>query len=93
MREYRIKRGHKPDLEKLISEYYGVNGDVFSGTQFNVDGIGDINIKQEKNSIFIDIVPPKTLSSDYSIIKKWNEFLFEATGKTVKERKKEFGKI
>ncbi len=93
MREYKIKKGYNPDLEKLISTYYGAKGDIYKGIQFEVDGIGDINMKQEKNSLFVNIVPPKTVCSDYDIIKKWNEFLFEATGKTSKERKKEFGKI
>ena len=60
---------------------------------FEVDGIGKINMKQEKSILCVDIVPPKTVCSDYSIVKKWNDFLFEATGKTSKERKKEFGKI
>ena len=49
--------------------------------------------KLTKNSLLVDIVPPKKISGDYSIIKKWNDFLFEATGKTTKERKKEFGKV
>jgi len=93
MREYKIKKGYNPDLEKLISTYYGAKGDIYKGIQFEVDGIGDINMKQEKNSLFVNIVPPKTVCSDYDIIKKWNEFLFEATGKTSKERKKEFGKV
>lgn len=92
MREYKIKKGHNPDLEKIISTYYGAKGDIYKGIQFEVDGIGDINIKQEKNSLIVNIIPPKTVCSDYNIIKKWNEFLFEATGKTTKERKKEFGK-
>ena len=92
MREYRIKRGHNPDLARIISNYYGVKGDIFKGINFMVEGVGKINVKQEKSSIFVDIIPPEKLCSDYSIIKKWNEFLFEATGKTVKERKKEFGK-
>ena len=93
MREYRIKRGYKPDLEKLISNYYGANGDIYKGIDFDVEGIGKINIKKDKNSIFVNIIPPKKVCSDYNIIKKWNEFLFDATGKTTKERKKEFGKI
>jgi hypothetical protein len=50
-------------------------------------------MKQEKASLFIDIVPPKKVCGDYNIIKKWNDFLFEATGKDTKERKKEFGKV
>ena len=93
MREYKIKRGHKADLEKLISTCFGAKGDVYEGIKFEVEGIGKISMKEEKNSLFIDIVPPKKICGDYSIIKKWNTFLFEATGKDVKERKKEFGKI
>lgn len=93
MREYKIKRGHNPDIEGLISKHFGAKGDIFEGMNFEVDGIGKIDIKQEKNSLFVEIVPPKKISNDYSIIKKWNTFLFEATGKDTKERKKDFGKI
>jgi hypothetical protein len=93
MREYRIKRGHNPDLHALVSEYYGAKGDITQGMQFSVEGIGTITMRHEKNSLFIDIVPPKKVCSDYTIIKKWNDFLLMATGKDTKERKKEFGKI
>jgi len=93
MREYGIKRGHNPDINALVSKYFGAKGDVSTGIKFSVDGIGDVSMKQEKNSLIIDIVPPKKVCSDYSIIKKWNNFLFEATGKDTKERKKEFSKI
>jgi len=93
MREYRIKRGHNADIGALVKKHFGANGDIFKGMKFEVEGIGEIDIRQEKNSLFIDIVPPKKVSSDYNIIKTWNTFLFEATGKDTKERKKEFGKI
>lgn len=93
MREYRIKRGYNPDIEAVISKFFGVSGDIEKGMSFEVEGIGKIDMKQEKKSLFIDIEPPKKVCGDYSIIKKWNEFLFEATGKNTKERKKEFGKI
>jgi hypothetical protein len=93
MREYKIKRGHNPDLNALIMSYYGAKGDITQGMQFSVEGIGTVTIKQVKSSLFIDIVPPKTVCGDYNIIKKWNEFLFVTTGKDTKERKKEFGKI
>ena len=93
MREYKIKRGHNPDLNALVSRYFGAKGDIVKGMQFSVEGIGAITIKHEKSSLFIDIVPPKTACGDYNIIKKWNEFLFEATGKDTKERKKDFGKV
>jgi len=93
MREYRIKRGHNPDISALIDKFFGVKGDINTGMKFEVDGIGKIDMKQEKNLLIVDIEPPKTVSGDYSIIKKWNLFLFEATGKDTKERKKDFGKI
>jgi hypothetical protein len=93
MREYRIKRGYDPDINAIIKEYFDVSGDVTKGFCFEVKGIGKIEMKQEKKSLFIDIEPPKEICGDYSIIKKWNNFLFDATGKTTKERKKEFGKI
>jgi hypothetical protein len=92
MREYKIKKDHNPDLNALISKHFGKKGDISKGMEFKVDGIGKINIKQEKKSLIVDIEPPKKICSDYDIIKKWNTFLFEATGKSSKERKKEFGK-
>lgn len=93
MREYKIKKGRNPNIRALVSKYFGVKGDISKGIQFTVEGIGDVSMKQEKASLFIDIVPPKKVCGDYNIIKKWNEFLFEATGKDTKERKKEFGKV
>ncbi len=93
MREYIIKRGHNRDINTLLFDYFGVKGDVSQGVNFEVPSIGKISIRQEKLSLFIDTVPSKNVSGDFSIIKKWNEFLFDATGKTTKERKKEFGKV
>jgi len=93
MREYSIKRGHDVDINSLIAKYFGADGDVADGIQFTAEGIGQVSLKREKNRLLIDIVPPKKITGDGTIIQKWNEFLFEATGKDAKERKKEFGKI
>jgi hypothetical protein len=93
MREYTIKRGHNTDINKLISTYFGAKGDIYKGVDFETEGIGKVHMKQEKNKLIIDITPPKTVCGDFSVIKRWNQFLFEATGKDTKERKKEFGKI
>ena len=93
MREYKIKRGHNADIEKLVSSYFGATGDIHKGITFTTEGIGDVSMKVEKNSLFVDITPPKKVCNDYLIIKKWNQFLFEATGKDTKERKKEYSKI
>jgi len=93
MREYKIKRGHNSDIEMLVTKHFGAKGDVHKGIQFEVEGIGKVDMKQEKDSLFINIEPPKKVCGDYNIIKKWNTFLFEATGKDAKERKKEFSKL
>ena len=93
MREYRIKKGYNPDIGSLITNYFGASGDINEGIHFEVEGIGKVDMKQEKNYLIVDIEPPKTVCGDYSIIKKWNEFLFEATGFNTKDRKKEFGKM
>ena len=93
MRKYRIKRGHNPDLDSLITKYFDVNGNIKNGINFEVEGIGKIDIKQDKNLLLVDIEPPKKISGNFEIIKKWNNFLYDATGKTYKERKKEFGKV
>jgi hypothetical protein len=93
MRLYKIKRGYNPDINALISDYFNVEGDVEQGIIFTVDGIGKINMKKDKSILSVDIEPPKKIAGDYNIIRRWNEFLFEATGKTTKERKKEFGKV
>jgi hypothetical protein len=92
MREYKIKRGHNPDFDSLLSKYFGIDGNIRNGVNFEVDGIGKIDMRQDKNILFVNIIPPNKVSGDFEIIKKWNNFLFEATGKTTKERKKEFGK-
>jgi len=93
MREYKIKRGHHADIQQLVSEYFNAKGDITKGIDFSVDGIGDVTMKKEKKSLFIEIIPPKKVSGDYNIIKKWNTFLFEATGKDSKERKKDYSKL
>jgi hypothetical protein len=93
MREYRIKKGHDSDISVLIEKYFNAKGDIFNGINFEVDGIGKIDMKQDKNYLQVNIIPPKKVCSDYTIIKKWNDFLLEATGFSSKERKKEFGKI
>ena len=93
MREYRIKKGHNQDISSLVEKYFGTKGDIFKGLTFEVESIGKVDMRQEKNILVVEIEPPKKVCGDYNIIKKWNEFLLQATGLTSKERKKEFGKI
>ncbi|HDN96010.1 MAG TPA: hypothetical protein ENG71_02975 [Thermoplasmatales archaeon] len=88
MRKYSIKRGHKPDLNALIKRYFGVEGNVEEGIEFEAEGIGKVYMKKEGNYLIVDIVPPEKVNGSYEVLKKWNDFLFEATGRTAKERKK-----
>ena len=92
MRKYKIKKGYNPDVGMLISEYFGANGDINKGLIFEVEGIGKIDMRQDKKTLFVNIEPPNKICGDYNLIKKWNDFLYNATGKTTKERKKEFGR-
>lgn len=88
MRRYSIKRGHKVDLDRLVKKYFGIEANVEEGVKFEVNGIGKIYMKKEKNYIIIDITPPEKVEANYEILRKWNDFLFEATGRTAKERRK-----
>ena len=93
MREYKIKRGYNPDINSLVKEFFGVEGDVHEGIEFFAEGIGNIFIKRNGQSLFIETKPAGRSKGDISIIRKWNDFLFRATGKTAKERKKEMMKL
>ena len=88
MRRYSIKRGHKPDINKLLKDYFDVEGKAEEGIEFEAEGIGKVYLKLEGKSIMIDITPPEEVTGDYAVLKKWNDFLFHATGRTAKERKK-----
>lgn len=88
MRQYSIKRGHNVDINMLLKKYFGIEGDVSNGIEFFVDSIGKIYMKKNGKNLIVDITPPKEIKGDYEIIKKWNNFLFEATGRTAKERRK-----
>ncbi|RLF52307.1 MAG: hypothetical protein DRN19_01235 [Thermoplasmata archaeon] len=93
MREYRIKRGYNPDMNSLVKEYFGVEGNVEEGLKVFCDGIGEIFIKREGQKLYIETRPSRNKKHAISIIKRLNEFLFRATGKTAKERKKELLKL
>ncbi len=88
MRGYSIKKGHKPDLHAILKNHFGVDGDVEQGMDFVANGIGKVHIKRDKSVLIIDTEPVAGVSGSVDIIKNWNDFLFEVTGRTSKERKK-----
>lgn len=88
MREYSIKRGYHPDIEKLLDEYFGVSGDVEDGVEFVADGIGVITLRRDGKSLYIETKPQPDMAGGVDVIRRWNDFLETATGRTAKERKK-----
>ena len=88
MREYSIKRGHQPNIEEIIEKYFGASGKPEEGISFEVKGIGKIHLRRNKSSIFIETEPQPNAAGGAEAIKKWNDFLFDLTGRTSKERKK-----
>ena len=88
MRKYSIKRGHKADINMLLKKYFGIDGNINDGVEFEADSIGKIYMKKEGSYLFVEITPPDDVKDDYEAIKKWNAFLYEATGRTAKERRK-----
>lgn len=88
MREYSIKRGHDPDLNALVKQYFGADGNITNGFEFQAEGIGTVSIKREGNTLKIETTPSHATQATYDTLRAWNDFLFDATGRTAKERKK-----
>ena len=88
MRSYSIKRGHNPDISSLLKQYFSAEGDINDGFEFEVDGIGTVFIKLEGKNVMIETTPSTKTEATYDLLKHWNTFLFDITGRTAKERKK-----
>ncbi len=100
MRAYDIKRGHFSSLEgdglqELMKKHFGnvrKEGEHWVSTygairtlRVKLDGKTKLLAETEMNSNVDDKTAQET-------IKRYNQFLFEATGFTAKERKKRFSK-
>jgi len=93
MRSYSIKRGHNADINTLLKKYFGVDGDINSGVEFYVELMGKIYMKKEGNNLIVETTPEEVHNDEAmhkyeEMMKKWNQFLYEATGRTAKERRK-----
>ena len=88
MREYSIKRGHHPDVAGIIEKYFGITGEGEEESSFDAEGIGKIHLSYDKKSVYIETEPQPHATGGAEAIKKWNNFLFDITGYTSKERKK-----
>ena len=74
MREYKIKKGHNVDLQDLVHRYFGIKGDVEKGFKFDAGAIGIVFIQKKGSSLFIDVEPSREKCSDFSVIRRWNDF-------------------
>ena len=90
MRTYSIKRGHTVNVPQLLKKYFQIESaysDIEKGCEFFVQGIGTIFIQKMGQKIFIE-TRESSPDTSIDIIKKWNNFLYDLTGRNAKERKK-----
>jgi hypothetical protein len=102
MQQYKLKRGFKPDLERIYSvmqECFPTeisrNGNVLE-TAYGA--MSSIKVWIENKMLCVDTVSDKTITDDSIVTqtnKAFRDFLLKATGFTAKERiknaKKEIG--
>lgn len=92
MRTYSIKRGYTVNVPQLLKKYFqieAVYSDIEKGCEFFAQGIGTIFIQKMGQKIHIE-TRESSPDTSIDIIKKWNNFLYDLTGRTAKERKKSF---
>ena len=100
MREYPIKRGHYANIEgeklnKLMKDTFGnvkVDNEKLVSSYGAIDKIELWLDGKKKMCIETTMNPDVDNETAAQTIKVYNNFLFEATGFTTKERKKRFGK-
>ncbi|ADB57535.1 DUF5611 family protein [Archaeoglobus profundus] len=93
MREYRFKRGYKPDegrLEELIRKYFGEfekDGNVYV---VRYGAMEELRLWIENKRLYAETRTNPKVTEDVAVqtIKTYNKFLEELTGYTAKERAK-----
>jgi hypothetical protein len=91
LRTYSIKRGHKPNISLLLQKYFTVDvseTDIEKGCEFTVGGIGTIFMQKSGHNVSIETLESSPIAS-IDVISRWNAFLYDLTGRTTKERKKQ----
>ena len=102
MQQYKLKRGFKPDIDRI----YSVREECFPGKisrdaeilETSYGAMSKIKVWIDNKMLFVDTVSDKTVTDDEIILqtnKAFRDFLYKATGYTAKERvknaKKEVG--
>lgn len=95
MQQYKLKRGFKPDIDRI----YSVMTECFPGEISRNEGtletsygaMSNIKVWIENKMLSVDTVSDKTVTDDQTVMqtnKAFRDFLFKATGYTAKERVK-----
>ncbi|RLF48805.1 MAG: hypothetical protein DRN20_03760 [Thermoplasmata archaeon] len=100
MREYRVRREYRKKLEgdglrEIASKFFGDVGQDGDMLIASYGAIRSMRMRFNGKSLFIDTEMDKNVDDNLAIetIKKYNQFLYEATGYTAKERKKHLSKM
>lgn len=95
MQQYKLKRGFKPDIDRI----YSVMTECFPGEISRNEGVletsygamSKIKVSIENKMLSVDTVSDKTVTDDETVMrtnKAFRDFLYKATGYTAKERVK-----
>lgn len=93
MQQYKLKRGFKPDIDRI----YSVMTECFPGEISRNEGVletsygamSKIIVQIENKKLSVDTVSDNTVTDDETVIqtnKAFRDFLYKATGYTAKER-------
>ncbi len=91
MREYTIKRKNKIDQERLKKIMEKNFGSVKVENEYFISSYGSLDLikaKLRENKLFVETQTNKNKEFYEETIKRFNNFLEEATGYSAKERKK-----
>jgi hypothetical protein len=89
MGKYKIKRGHKPDLDRAMREVFKSYG-IKDGKYFAKYGALEIEAYPSRKELEVKVLAKRTADDSLlsESIKAYNKFLEAATGFTPKERRK-----
>ncbi len=93
MQQYKLKRGFKPDIDRI----YSVMTECFSGEISRNEGVletsygamSEIKVWIENKKLSVDTVSDNTVTDDETVLqtnKAFRDFLYKSTGYTAKER-------
>jgi hypothetical protein len=104
MQQYKLKRGFKPDIDRIYSVMQECfPGEISRSGEFLETAYGamsKIKVWIENKMLCVETVSDKTVKDDEIVLqtnRAFRDFLYEATGYTAKERlknaKKEVGEL